>query len=82
MISDGAKKRIFEAIDEAKNIFDFRKGVKAVTTEALRVAKNSDEFLKEIEEKFGIKFEIIDGKKEAYYTNIAVQNVVVQKVTF
>ena len=79
LISDGARERIFEAIGEAKNIFDFSKGVKAVATEALRVAKNSDKFLKELDEKFGIKFEIIDGKEEAYYTNIAVQNIVVTK---
>ena len=79
LISDGARKRIFEAIRDARDIFDFSKGVKAVTTEALRVAKNSDEFLKEIEEKFGIEFEIIDGEMEAYYTNVAVQNIIVTK---
>ncbi len=75
-ISDDAKKRIFEALSEASEIFDFSKGVKAVTTEALRVAKNAKEFLDEIKKKFGIEFEIIDGKKEAYYTNIAVREVV------
>jgi len=76
LISDGAKKRVFDALNEASEIFDFSKGVKAVTTEALRVAKNADEFLSEIKRRFGIEFEIIDGKKEAFYTNVAVKNII------
>ena len=76
VIGDSAKRRVFEALSEASEIFDFSKGVKAVTTEALRVAKNADEFLGEIKRRFGIEFKIIDGKKEAFYTNVAVKNIV------
>ena len=76
VISEGAKQRIFEAISEASSIFDFSKGIVGVATEALRIAKNGNEFLKQIREKFGIDFEIIDGKREAFYTNIAVREIV------
>ena len=73
MISNEAVERIINAINEAKEIIDFNDKLKAVATEALRRAKNKDEVLKEIEEKTGVKFEIISPDKEAYYDTLAVE---------
>jgi len=44
----------------------------AVGTSALRQAENSEEFLKEVKDKTGIKIEIITGKQEAFLTSIAI----------
>lgn len=74
-IADESKNRLFEAIAEAKNKFDFDKfKCAAVATEAFRVASNSDEIFSEIREKFGINFHIISGKAEAKLTFLGVQN--------
>lgn len=74
-IADESKNRLFEAIAEAKNKFDFDKfKCAAVATEAFRVASNSEEIFSEIREKFGIKFHIISGKAEAKLTFLGVQN--------
>jgi exopolyphosphatase/guanosine-5'-triphosphate,3'-diphosphate pyrophosphatase len=45
-----------------------------VATSALRDAPNGAIFTQWIEENLGLKIEIIDGKKEAYYGGIAVAN--------
>ena len=45
VVSDEAVERVVSAINDAKDIFDFSKGVVAVTTQAIRVAKNQDEVL-------------------------------------
>ena len=71
-ISDKAVDRIINAIDTMRQRLDFKSGVVAVTTEAIRRAKNSLEVLESIKEATGIDFQIIDGKKEAYYTLLAV----------
>lgn len=47
--------------------------IKMVATEALRRAKNSDDFIAEVYEKFGISIEVIDGLKEAEYDVYAAQ---------
>ena len=75
-ISQKALKRVLDAIAEAKNIFDFSKGIEAVTTEALRRAKNQKEILDEIFKKTGIRFRVISGKEEAFFTNYAVKDLV------
>ena len=75
VISDAAKKRIVGAINEAKEQMDFSDAkVKAVTTEAIRQAKNGQYILDDIEVQTGIKFEVIDGDAEAKYALIAAQN--------
>ena len=75
VISDAAKKRIVDAINEAKEHIDFSDAkVKAVTTEAIRQAKNGQDILDDIEAQTGIKFEVIDGDAEAKYALIAAQN--------
>ncbi len=75
LISDAARDRIVDAINEAKKDIDFSSDkVKAVTTQALRVATNASEILSEIYVKTNVKFEIIDGDLEARLTIMAVQN--------
>ncbi len=73
-ISDEAVKRIITAIDEMRNILNFENGVKAVTTEAIRRAKNGLNVINRIKKHTNIEFQIIDGKREACYTLLAVIN--------
>ena len=75
IISDGAVERIISAINKAKEHIDFTDStIKAVTTEAIRQAQNSDEVLEKIREQTGIIFEVINGEAEAKYALIATQN--------
>ena len=75
IISDGAVERIITAINEAKESIEFSDTtIKAVTTEAIRQAQNSDVVLEKIRERTGVSFEIIDGSKEAEYVFIATKN--------
>jgi exopolyphosphatase/guanosine-5'-triphosphate,3'-diphosphate pyrophosphatase len=74
-ISDGAVERVISALHEAKEKFDFdNMPLKAVTTEAVRSAKNATDVLSEIKEKTGVAFEIIDGEEEARLTLLAVEH--------
>ena len=75
VIDDDALERVILALNEAKEQLDFSDAkIKAVTTEAIRQAKNGDEVLKRIEEQTDICFEVIDGVAEAKYALIATQN--------
>ncbi len=75
LISDNSVERVIAAINEAKEIFEFKKdGYKAVTTAALRLAKNSKEVLDRIYQRTNIRFEIVDGEQEAKYTLAGVEN--------
>lgn len=74
-ICESSKQNIFNALHEASQIFDFRnERCFCVTTEAMRIASNAGEILKEIEATFGLTFQIITGEKEAYLTSLAVEN--------
>ena len=74
-ISKEAVDRIISAINEAKKKMDFSDSkIKAVTTQALRVAKNAKEVIEEIYKKTGIKFEVISPETEGELTLIAVKN--------
>ncbi len=74
-INEEALNRVVIAIKEAQGILDFSDAsVKAVTTEAIRQAKNALEILISIREQTGIKFEVIDGEAEARYALKAAQN--------
>ena len=74
VISKEAIERVILALNEAKVKLDFSDAkVKAVTTEAIRQANNSDDVLKTIKEQTGIAFEIIDGEQEALYALTAIQ---------
>lgn len=73
-ITDGAITRIVEGIKYMDAKYDFSKHtIKAVTTEALRRAKNSKEVLGFIRKKTGICFEVISGDEEARLTLLAVR---------
>lgn len=74
-ISEDAIKRIIDGIEEIGSKYDLKNNeVKAITTEALRSAKNSKIVLDAIEEKTGIRFEVIDGDEEARLTLLAVKH--------
>ena len=45
-----------------------------VGTEALRKARNGNEFVSQVKDTFGIDIEIISGRDEAYYTYLSVRN--------
>ncbi len=73
VISDDAVERVVTALYEADNALNLKNSVvKAVTTQAMRMASNSDDVIREIKEQSGVEFQIIDSDKEAYYTLIAV----------
>ena len=74
-INDEAIARVVIALNEAKEELNFSDAkVKAVTTEAIRQAKNGLEVLISISKQTGVAFEVIDGETEAKYALRAVQN--------
>lgn len=75
IISTSAIERIISAINEAKDIFDFSKGIYAVATEAIRKAKNGKNVIEQIFKQTGLKIEIISGDRELFYTNYAVKKI-------
>jgi exopolyphosphatase/guanosine-5'-triphosphate,3'-diphosphate pyrophosphatase len=75
IINNEALNRIIIALNEAKDSMEFSGStIKAVTTEAIRQAKNSEEILAKIKDETGIVFEVIDGIAEAKYALVAVEN--------
>jgi len=75
VINDEAISRVVSAIQEAQEQIDFTSDiVKAVTTEAVRRATNSDEVLLQIQKETGVVFEIISGDEEARFTLSAVKH--------
>lgn len=74
IISKEAQERIINAINEAKKklIFDPSKVI-AVTTQAMRAANNSEKVIENIYNETGVRFTIIDGKKEANLTLLAIK---------
>lgn len=73
-INDEAVDRILSAIKEAQEQMNFSRQVKAVTTEAVRRASNSDTVLYKIKKETGVSFDIITGVEEARLTLLAVKN--------
>ena len=74
-ITDEAIERIINAIKDMKQRFKITENekIKAVATEALRIAKNRDLVIKKIKEATGIEFEVISSEDEANYSAIAVE---------
>ena len=74
VIGHEAVERVIYAIREAQEQIDFQgQEIVAVTTEALRRAKNADDVLARIAQETGVMFRIIDGEEEAYLTLLAVK---------
>jgi len=71
LINDEAVERIIYAINEAKEIFDLSKA-HAVTTAAIRIAKNGAEVLAKIKSSTGVSFIMINALEEARLTSLAV----------
>ncbi|MBN1634149.1 MAG: Ppx/GppA family phosphatase [Ignavibacteria bacterium] len=59
----------YKKICDAYNVIE----INAVGTMALRMAKNSDEFIEQVKKETGIKIEIISGEEEARLSYIAVK---------
>ncbi|GIT98328.1 phosphatase [Sulfurovum sp. TSL1] len=75
VINDEAVKKVISAIQEAQEQIDFSSSlVRAVTTEAVRRAVNSDEVLSRIKKETGVHFDIISGEEEARLTLLAVRH--------
>ena len=75
VINHDAEARIIAAIKEAQTQIDFSsQEIRAVTTEAVRQASNSDEVLSRIKKETGVSFEIISGDEEARLTLMAVKH--------
>lgn len=73
-IDEGAVARIIDALNAADTSFDFaHRPYRAVTTAAMRMAKNSAEVLARIAQQTGVEFRIIDADEEAFYTLTAVR---------
>jgi exopolyphosphatase/guanosine-5'-triphosphate,3'-diphosphate pyrophosphatase len=73
-ITDEAQNRIISALNEGieKLQFDPTSAV-AVTTQAMRIAKNQKEVLENIKKNTGVMFQVIDGEKEASLTLLAIE---------
>ncbi len=75
VINNDAVKRVISAIQEAQQQIDFSSSaVRAVTTEAVRRAENSEEVLSQIKKETGVHFDIISGEEEARLTLLAVKH--------
>lgn len=72
-ICKNALDRILKGLESLKESLKITKDDKiiALTTQAMRVAKNSDKILSEIYKKSGISFKIISGEQEAKITALA-----------
>lgn len=72
-ITSSAVNRVIEAIKLFQSRVDFSKDyIVAVTTQALREAKNSKDVLGAIKKATGVEFKVIDGDEEARLTLKAV----------
>ena len=80
-ISENSLQNIIKAIKEAKEKIKFE-NVVAVTTEAIRKAKNNNKILEEIKKATEVEFKIIDANEEAYYTTIATEKFIKTKYNY
>jgi len=74
LVSSSAICRVINALELAQTQIDFTNHeIYAVTTEAVRQAKNQREVLKEIFDVTRVRFEVIRGEEEARLTLLAVK---------
>lgn len=74
MLQEPAMQRTIEALKRFKQLYQSVPGVKvrAITTAAVRQARNRQEFLERVEREVGIQLQVLSGKKEAYYDYLGV----------
>jgi exopolyphosphatase/guanosine-5'-triphosphate,3'-diphosphate pyrophosphatase len=74
VVSKEAQQRVIAAIEKSSKTLHYNpKHAVCVTTAAMRMASNSQEVLKNFEEKTGTKFKIIDAQAEANLILLAIQ---------
>ncbi len=68
--------RTIKALNYFKRLIDVNnvKEVYALSTAAVRMAKNKDDFLMQVKESTGFEFRILSGEEEAYYDYLGVIN--------
>ncbi len=78
VICDAARTRGLEALRYFSSIIqDYTiRDIRAVGTAALRTAKNSDQFARDVQRELGIRIQVIDGQKEAEYINAGVMKAI------
>jgi len=74
VINDEAKARVVAALEEMRQKLGDDETTIATATAVYRKAKNAPEFLKELDEKFNIQINLIDGETEAMLTALAVES--------
>lgn len=73
-ISALAQERLFEALKQAGEIFDFSAPHLGVATGVWRKAKNTKQILGTIKAQFGLSFNVISGENEAKLTLLGIEN--------
>lgn len=78
LIKDSAFVRGLEALKQFKKTIQYHKVdyIKALGTSALRSASNGKDFIEEAFAKYGIKIDLIDGKREAELIYTAVRRAI------
>jgi exopolyphosphatase / guanosine-5'-triphosphate,3'-diphosphate pyrophosphatase len=74
-ISDNEKTKAISVLKNFSNLAQFhRASIRAVSTSAVREAKNKNEFIKAVLNKTGIKVETIEGTEEAKLIYLGMKN--------
>ena len=74
MLQEDAMNRTIAALKRFKKIYEGmpHTQVRAITTAAVRQARNRQEFLNRVQKEVGIRLQVLSGKKEAYYDYLGV----------
>ena len=74
MLQEDAMNRTIAALKRFKKIYEGmpHTQVRAITTAAVRQARNRQEFLNRVQKEVGIRLQVHSGKKEAYYDYLGV----------
>lgn len=74
MLQESAIERTIAALKRFKKIYQEIPNIKvrAITTAAVRQARNRQEFLNRVQQEVGIHLQVLSGKKEAYYDYLGV----------
>ena len=74
MLQEDAMNRTIAALKRFKKVYEGmpHTQVRAITTAAVRQARNRQEFLNRVQKEVGIRLQVLSGKKEAYYDYLGV----------